>query len=718
MNRILLSSLFALALFLFSFVESVHSQAVGVPWVGDMGAQESTAQIMERDRVEKESGIQKPLLIRSPHRADRQHLPQNPDSTDAAQFPPSREATQTERPRSAANTAVAVRSPSPKLPQTQGLQFTGATLADTGYFPPDTMGVVGPSQFLIGINGRVRVFDKTTGAIGSLDADMDVFFNSVRNGYTTSDPRVRYDRLSGRWFVTIINVTDDASGNILGPNRVLIAVSNNGTITSGTVWTFFYFQQEQVSPAGDSTCFSDYPTLGIDANALYIGVNQFCGIGTAGNYGGAAGFVIRKSSVLGAGPIVVAAFRNLTGTPTGAGPYTPQGVDNFDPGATEGYFIGVDNANYGLLQLRRISNPGGTPSISANIPITVNATSAPVLVPHKGSTGGNNGRLDSLDDRLFAAHFRNGRLWTAQNIGVNASGSTSSANRCGSRWYELQNLSGTPSVVESGTLYDPTTPNNTSQRNYWIPTIMVSGQGHAALGCSTAGSNEYANAFATGRLKTDALGTLENTGVPASSPPYTSSSTAYNPPGDTGSSTGRRWGDFSFTSLDPCDDMTMWTIQEFCNAANSYGIRAVKLIAPPPSTPASCAPPSVMAGQSSVSVMLTGTSSGGSGFYDPGPAFGCRLAAIVSGGDVVVNGITFADSTHLTLNLSTVGSAPGLRSVTIVNPDGQQRTSAAGILTISPGPTRTATPTATRSATRSPTPTPTPNEVRDWEFFE
>jgi len=44
---------------------------------------------------------------------------------------------------------------------------------------------------------------------------------------------------------------------------------------------------------------------------------------------------------------------------------TVVGVDNFDPAATEGYIIGVSNANFGSLILRRVSNPGGTPAISA-----------------------------------------------------------------------------------------------------------------------------------------------------------------------------------------------------------------------------------------------------------------------------------------------------------------------------------------------------------------
>ena len=48
----------------------------------------------------------------------------------------------------------------------------------------------------------------------------------------------------------------------------MVAMSDSGIISSGTVWSFFQF-------TGDTTNFADYPTLGIDANALYIGVNIF-----------------------------------------------------------------------------------------------------------------------------------------------------------------------------------------------------------------------------------------------------------------------------------------------------------------------------------------------------------------------------------------------------------------------------------------------------------
>ena len=70
--------------------------------------------------------------------------------------------------------------------------------------------------------------------------------------------------------------------------------------------TFFQFQQDLVTPTGNTGELADYPTLGVDKNALYIGTNNF-----GASFTSTTGFVVRKSSVLGAGPIVVTAFRNL-----------------------------------------------------------------------------------------------------------------------------------------------------------------------------------------------------------------------------------------------------------------------------------------------------------------------------------------------------------------------------------------------------------------------
>ena len=536
-----------------------------------------------------------------------------------------------------------------------GTSFLGAQLSESGFIPPDSMGAVGPSQVVVDVNGRIKVFDKQ-GNLGGLNVSDNVFWNSVRNGSEPTDPGVEYDRLTGHWIISAIN---EENTN----NRVMIAVSSGPTITDSSSFTFYFFNQNVPPPAGDGGLFADYPQLGVDANAIYIGVNQFSG----NSFAHSTGFVIRKSSVIGGGPIVVTAFRDLTGGASGPGPASPQGVTNMVPGNTEGYFVGADNQVLSKLDVRRVSTPGGNPTISSNLQITVPSTAQPLSVPASGS----HHNLDPLDDRLFEAMINkdpNGvvSLWTAHNIRVNSSGvGTSLGDRDADRWYQLGSLDTTPALLQSGTLFDTAAA---TPRFFWIPSIAMNGQGHASLNSSTAGSGRFAEIASSGHLATDLPGTTEPFDTTQTS------SSSYN----VGSPNPQRWGDYSQTVVDPTDNMTFWTFQEYANAKNSWGLRVIKEKPPPPATPSSASPSSVALGQSSVSVQITGTSSGGSGFFDPGsdpggPGWANHIGASVSGG-VTVNSVTYTDPTHVTLSLNTTAASNGAQDVTITNPDGQSST--------------------------------------------
>ena len=95
---------------------------------------------------------------------------------------------------------------------------------------------------------------------------------------------------------------------------------------------------------------------------------------------------------------------------------------------------------------------------------------------------------------------------------------------------------------------------------------------------------------------------------------YTNTIHAYNPANDGGTNRGRRWGDYSYTAVDPLDQMTMWTIQEYTEAPNSWGTRVAKLLAPPPATPSAVSTPTIAAGQDNLAFTITGTSTNGSGW--------------------------------------------------------------------------------------------------------
>lgn len=583
-------------------------------------------------------------------RPDRRGLPQNPFalplSSDAA-------------------AASEDRNGPPRVAQTAASPNVDvATFADTGALPPDTMGDIGPTQYLVGLNGRLRTISKTTGvADGTVNLDTDQFFAaSLPGGAYTSDPRVRYDRRTGRWFVLMISVSL--------PNRFLLAVSSTSTITAGTTWAHYQWAntRRQGGVGGAAGCLADYPTLGVDEDALYIGVNQFCGpdVNSLG-FDSASVYVLNKAALV-SGTLSVAQFDGVLASSTSDGIYTPQGVDNFDVDTNQGYVIGIDNRQFGNLVMHRIANPSASPSISAAINVTVPATGFPIDVPHAGGAV----LLDGLDDRLLQAVIRNGRLWTTHEIEVDGTGAaTVGGGRNGVRWYELGSLAATPSVVQSGTVFDTASPNPV---HYWMGAIMPNGQGHVALGMSKAGATTRVNTAFTGRLAGDAPGVMD--------PPIQySSNTSFDYNVQPAPAPSQRWGDYSYTSVDPDDDMTFWTLQQYVNATNSYAVRLVRLLSPPPAALATVSPNVIDPGVSTVIVTVTGTATGGRGFFDPGPGFARRIAASVSGSGVTVTSVTVNSPTSLTLLLNTTGAALGARTLTVTNPDGQTA-SLAGALTI------------------------------------
>lgn len=625
---------------------------VGEPWVGEVGITENVEQIMDRERANPNPFLGRFRYMGPEHEIDRKWVRPNPDALPGGSWP------------LLSRSASGRGGIGPLNPQPVGTTFAGPAIGDTpGFVPPDSMGDVGPTQIVVIVNGRIRVYDKN-GTLGALNVTTDSFFASVRSS-TTTDPFVRYDRTSGRWFVAMIDVST--------PNRVLLAVSSGATITGSASFTFFQFRHDLVgtTPNSDTNGFCHYISMGVDVNAVYLGGNIFNSSGTS--FIGTTGYVVRKSSVTGGGPIVVTAFRQLAAG-TGAGPFAPRGVDQTDPAATEGYFIGVDNSVFSRLTIRRISTPGGTPTISGNLNVTVPTTVFPQNTPCLGSTS----PLAGLDDRLFQARMFKNRLtgtstlWTAHNIEVNSSGTgNSSGNRNGSRWYELQNMTGTPSLLQSGTLFDSAA---TNPNNYWIPSVAMNGQGHMALACSVAGAARRAEIATAGRLSGDALGTIQT--------PTTvqTSSTNYNIGLQNGS---YRWGDYSATCVDPTDDMTFRSFQEYCDGTNSWRVRVFQLRAPPPATVSTLTPNSLAQGATS-NIVVTGTSVSGSGWFDTEPGMN-RLAASFSGTGITVNSVTFTNPTSITLNVTISGSATtGARNLTITNPDGQFLT-ANNVLTITTG---------------------------------
>jgi len=543
--------------------------------------------------------------------------------------------------------------------------FLAVTLATTDAFPPYTMGAIGPTQYMLCCNGIICTYNSTTGSPdGVLNTLSGNFFHSILNSsFLSSNPRIRYDKGTSRWYIIMNNFNPTSSA----PNKILVAASNTATITSQTTWTFFTFTPGEHS-SFPSTYFADFPTLGVDNNFLVIGVNAL----NVDTYITSDAFVIFKQSIINGAPTVYA-FRNLIDLTTGTGLETPQGVDVFDTTSTKGYLIGVDHTSdvtpsaAQALMIRSITLVNNIPNISGNCGVTIQRTALPINVPHQFNTIGSSGYLLPSDDRLCISHVRNGILYTAHNIGVDNTGvSTGTVTRDACRWYMIPitqiSTSAFVNPTQYGTLYANTSSNDLNQRSYFMPAVITNAQNTMVLNCCTSGANEFINAAYALRYQNDPSGKLLTQAL------FTSSSYGYNPPTEPLNVGGRRWGDYANASIDPTDDSSIWLIQEYCNTTNSYGLQVDKLSFLNPPTITSVTPSSVVKHNPSVNLTITAAAQSGQGFFDPSNPPSSLTVAI---DDVDVLSITSVTATQIQLVISTQSSLKGFKTITVTNPDGQ-----------------------------------------------
>jgi autotransporter-associated beta strand protein len=404
-----------------------------------------------------------------------------------------------------------------------GANFRGATGGSAGtdspgIVPPDTMGAVGQNHFTVLVNGRYKTFNKTGTQLQSMTDT--AFFGSAGYAGEASqpifgDPRIVFDPLSGRWFA--MNFTD-ASTN----NRLVLAVSENADPT-GT------WKSVTIQTSGGN--FADYPTLGIDANGVYIGTNNF------GNGSQQSLFTLTKPSLLWTGtgsPNLsgLTSHQNISASNFG---FTLQATNNFSvtQTGTSAQVIAVDFNSFGVYNAFKINNTTGTTTLGTPANITASSSwGFPVLATQPGG-----GTVDALDDRIQSSAVQVGNLLYFVH-GITPSGSSTAQIR----WGVFNVTSNT--LVQQGVI-------GTAARHFYDPSIAVNELGEAVIGFSSSSSSEFISSWAVVSTNSGSLSFGAPTLISAGNRTYT---------GIDGSPF--RWGDYSMTSLDPADTGIFWTIQE------------------------------------------------------------------------------------------------------------------------------------------------------------
>ena len=397
--------------------------------------------------------------------------------------------------------------------------FKGAQLFDSGagFIPPDTCGTIAPNHFVEVVNANLSIYDRTTQS-RVVNVALGSFF-----GADVGDPRVAWDHMSNRCFILATDFT----------SRLYLGVSLTDDPSGAYFTTSFATDGES-----DAGRWPDYPTLGFDANGIYTGLGQFGASPVTMTI-----FAIDKAPLVAAIPSLgtLSAFRGFPFE----GAIQPA-VTFGNPGRQ--YFVSRNDSS--SLRLREITPPLTGPSLADLGTVAIPSHSFPPDVDSMGSSV----PLDSVDHRPMNSVFRNGSLWTAHAVDV--------SGRAAIRWYEIDPL--TTSTLQVGTIDDPVL-------GFVMPSVSVNSLGDAVLAFSGSSSSQFAAAYYTGRLATDALGQV-------AAPILFKAGEGFYQHLD---SFGRnRWGDYSLTSIDPVDDLTFWTVQEYAQPNNRWGSWIAELAFP------------------------------------------------------------------------------------------------------------------------------------------
>jgi len=399
-----------------------------------------------------------------------------------------------------------------------------------GWYPPDTMGAVGPSHCVEMINSALTVYNKTGTQIQT--QSLNTFWAAQRTG-NAFDPRIVYDKYAGRWYA----ISADNPKNV---NHILFAYTD-GSDPTGT------WHKTAIDSDPTDARWADFPTLGFDQNGVYIAANMF-----AISSGSSAVSVFAIPKVGGVPDIShINTFYNQDPNSYG---YSIAPTNDYDPTDSSRPYYLVSRYNNSYLKLSKITWSGTSATLSTGDFVSTTYYGPPSNARQPGSDD----NIDTGDGRIVNAVVQNGKLWAVRGIEINGN--------AGANWYKVNiPTSGSASIDDENALVD-------AGSDLYYASIAVNEAGDIGFGFTHSSDSEYASAYISGIDDGISLDMLE----------YKSGEASYL---RKDSSDRNRWGDYSMTMVDPLDDNLFWSIQEYAESGGSkWGTYWVSFRVPEPAT--------------------------------------------------------------------------------------------------------------------------------------
>lgn len=408
-------------------------------------------------------------------------------------------------------------------------------LTDTGWIPPDTQGAAGPTHLVEILNGGVGMFEKTTGTLLS-QVTLQSFWSSLGTAVGEPanfafDPKVLYDQFADRFVVT------SSGGGRNNPNNsfIMIGVSLTSDPTGG--WALYAIDADQFDGQQFNE-WADFPGLGLDERNYYVTANMLPNL-----MGGTSS---RRIWVIPKGPLLqnsltiqFTEFRSLL-LGSGIRPSHTYGEIDHHYFLSSNWITGPPQVGFNALRLGRIRFLPDSVYEDLGF-IAVDRYVSALPAPQQGGVP----TLEVVNLAPNNVVFRNGRLWTVNHVG------SADRQRVDVAWYEIDpaeaSLSEAGSPIQEGRISD-------SVMSFFYPSIAVNKDNHVMIGFSASSPAMYTGAYYTAREAKDPPGSMQ---------PVEVMKEGLGPYYKTFGAGRNRWGDYSATTVDPEDDRTFWTIQEY-----------------------------------------------------------------------------------------------------------------------------------------------------------
>lgn len=477
-----------------------------------------------------------------------------------------------------------IQSQTPSLPS---LTFDGVSANDVGvltgflFAPSDENADVGPNDVVQTVNNGVRVWDKNGNPKTALKLQSTLFANLGGDcaGFDRGDPVVLYDRMADRWLLTQFAF---ANANA-APFHQCVAISKNGDPTGA------YFVYDFITPG---TNFPDYGKFGVWPDGYYFSVNQFDRSQPPGSqFNGVGAYAVDRAKMLIGDPTAAFIYFNLdlASHPEGVFSMQPSDQDGLQapPAGAANIFayllsdeFEIPPFNVDALRLfdfhadfatpanstftQRPESPVAVAAYDPRSPEFITGSRSEVEQPPPASVATDS--LNAINYHLmFRLQYRNrGGIETLVSSATVNVGGLNPINpqtyQAGVRYFELQRSSPNgPFLLYDNATFSPDAGQPVTGVNRWLPSAAIDHQGNLAVSYSASSTTVFPSILYAGR-DFNALGGL--TGEQ-----HLFDGTAVQ------IGTSNRWGDYQSLQVDPSDDCTFWTTNQYYNVNSSFNWR-------------------------------------------------------------------------------------------------------------------------------------------------